>query len=104
MVPVTHLLFVPFLKFHIADTARQNRDENPNSDSEYRPLIYSFAIVGGVLVAATLVLVAAILIVQYKRRRLLATQLLTQEQKIAIMKQTGYINPTYNFFDKQNDG
>ena len=70
----------------------------------YRPIIYSFAAVGGVLVAATLVLVMAILVVQRKRRQLLAAQLLTQEQKIAIMKQTGYVNPTYKFFDKHNDG
>lgn len=88
--------------------AAETHEEKPEDDSTsghkiYRPLIYTFAAVGGVLLTAMLVLVGAILIVQYKRRQLLNAQILTQDQKIAIMKQTGYVNPTYKFFDKHND-
>ena len=87
-----------------AETDEQKMEDGSTSGQNiYRPLIYSFAAVGGVLLTATLVLVGAILIVQYKRRQLLNAHILTQEQKIAIMKQTGYVNPTYKFFDKHND-
>lgn len=80
-----------------------NSDDSSDSSNTYRTLIYTFTAIGGVMVAAALVLVVAILAVQHKRRKLLASQLLTQEQKIAIMKQTGYVNPTYKFFDQHKD-
>ena len=85
-------------------TDEQKAGDSSSSKNIYHLLTYSFSTVGAVLFAATIVLVAAIIIVQYKRRQLLATQMITQEQKISIMKQTGYINPTYKFFDKQIDG
>lgn len=80
--------------------ALQQNDSN-SSHVTYHKLIYSFS---AVLIAAILVLVAAIIIVQLKRRQLIKAHLLTEEQKIAVMKQIGYVNPTYKFFDKQNDG
>lgn len=75
-------------------------DSNPSHDI-YQKLTYSLFTV---LIAAILVLVAAIIIVRLKRKQLITAHLLTEEQKIAVMKQIGYVNPTYKFFDKRNDG
>lgn len=90
---------------HYTDDGHSDSDGNIQSDSNsshiYQKLIYSFS---AVLVAAILVLVAAIIIVRLKRRQLIKAHLLPEEQKIAVMKQIGYVNPTYKFFDKQNDG
>ena len=61
----------------------------------HQSLIYSFAIVGFALVVAALVILAAAVMLQHKRRQLAASKLQTQDQKIAIMKETGYVNPTY---------
>jgi hypothetical protein len=86
------------------ETSPQSRDGDADTSNDIYPLLfYSFATVGGVLLVAVLVLLAAILMVRYKRQHLLESQLLTKEQKISIMKQTGYVNPTYKFLDMQND-
>jgi hypothetical protein len=61
----------------------------------HQSLIYSFATVGFALVVAALVILAAAVMLQHKRRQLAASKLQTQDQKIAIMKETGYVNPTY---------
>ena len=46
------------------------------------------------------VLVIAISVVRLKSTSSSkGTPLLTEEEKIAVMKQTGYVNPTYKFFD-----
>ena len=47
------------------------------------------------MVVAALVILAAAVMLQHKRRQLAASKLQTQDQKIAIMKETGYVNPTY---------
>lgn len=102
LYPLTPSLILP----HYTDDGHSDSDENTQNDSNsshvtYQNLIYSFS---AVLIAAILVLIAAIIIVYLKRRQLNKAHLLTEEQKIAVMKQIGYVNPTYKFFDKQNDG
>jgi hypothetical protein len=106
--PILHkvhpLYLFPFMPYYVGETSPQSRDGDADTSNDIYPLLfYSFATVGGVLLVAVLVLLAAILMVRYKRQHLLESQLLTKEQKISIMKQTGYVNPTYKFLDMQND-
>ena len=81
----------------------QQRNSSLRHGDFYHLTIYSFLAAGGILSTIIVVLVVAILLMQYTRRKFLTSQLLTKEQKIAIMKQTGYVNPTYTFFDKHID-
>ena len=80
-------------------------EEDGNSDSVelYHILIYIFTAVGCLMVVSTVVVVVAILVVRKRRRQLVDLELLTRTEKIASMKQNGYINPTYKFFEECND-
>ena len=63
-------------------------------------LIYFFATLGSLLLLTILVLSIAIVVLRLKNSRTPKdTPLLSEEDKIAVMKQTGYVNPTYKFFD-----
>ena len=80
--------------FHLSITAED--------DSGYAIYIvtYTFATIGGVLVIIIFFLIVAILVVRHRKNKKCDPPLLSEEQKIAVMKQTGYVNPTYKFFDK----
>ena len=73
----------------------------PEDDSGYAIYIvtYTFATIGGVLVII-IFLIVAILVVRHRKNKKYDPPLLSEEQKIAVMKQTGYVNPTYKFFDQ----
>ena len=63
-------------------------------------LVYFFATLGSLLLLTILVLSVAIVVLRLKNSRTPKdTPLLSEEDKIAVMKQTGYVNPTYKFFD-----
>ena len=74
----------------------------PEDDSGYAIYIvtYTFATIGGVLVIIIFFLIVAILVVRHRKNKKCNPPLLSEEQKIAVMKQTGYVNPTYKFFDQ----
>jgi len=55
--------------------------------------------IGGILVVIIFFLIGAILVVKHRNQER-DIPLLSEEKKIAIMKQTGYVNPTYKFFDQ----
>ena len=83
-------LSVNSLFFHLPIT--------PEDDSGYAYIVtYTFATIGGVLVVIIFFLIVAILMVRHQKNK---KCLLSEEQKIAVMKQTGYVNPTYKFFDQ----
>ena len=60
---------------------------------------YTFATIGGVQVII-IFLIVAILVVRHQKNKKCNLPLISEEQKIAVMKQTGYVNPTYKFFDQ----
>ena len=68
-------------------------------------LIYFFATLG-ILLAITLVVLIVIL-VGIKMTQPSSTKkdqpLLSEQEKIAVMKKSGYVNPTYQFFDEVKD-
>ena len=74
----------------------------PEDDSGYAIYVvtYTFATIGGVLVVIIFFLIVAILVVRHRKNKKYDLPLLSEEQKIAVMKQTGYVNPTYKFFDQ----
>ena len=74
----------------------------PEDDSGYAiyVVMYTFATIGGVLVIVIFFLIVAILVVRHRKNKKCNSPLLSEEQKIAVMKQTGYVNPTYKFFDQ----
>ena len=79
-------------------TAGSSEDED-NSFITYM-LIYFFATLGSLLLLTILVLGIAIIALRLRSSRTPKdTPLLSEEEKIAVMKQTGYVNPTYKFFD-----
>ena len=89
---------------HVIDqTTQHGSQHNTFGNSDSLPLVYSFITVIFALVVAISVIVIAIFIVKHKRQKLLAPQLQTQDQKIATMKDTGYINPTYKLLNEQDD-
>ena len=87
-------LLTPPCSFHLPIT--------PEDDSGYAIYVvtYTFATIGGVLVITIFFLIVAILVVRHRRNKKYDPPLLSEEQKIAVMKQTGYVNPTYKFFDQ----
>ena len=79
-------------------TAGSSEDED-NSFITYM-LIYFFATLGSLLLLTILVLGIAIVALRLRSSRTPKDMpLLSEEEKIAVMKQTGYVNPTYKFFD-----
>ena len=60
-------------------------------------------VTGSLLVIIIVILIISIMAVRRKRSSLQDSPLLSEEQKVAIMKQSGYVNPTYKFFDQVND-
>lgn len=62
-------------------------------------MTYIFVTIGGILVVIIFFLIGAILVVKHRNQER-DIPLLSEEKKIAIMKQTGYVNPTYKFFDQ----
>ena len=89
---VSFLLTLPC--FHLPIT--------PEDHSGYAIYIvtYTFTIIGGVLVIIMIFLIVAILVVRHRKNKKCDSPLLSEEQKIAVMKQTGYVNATYKFFDQ----
>ena len=77
----------------------------PEDDSGYAIyfVTYTFATIGGVLVIIIFFLIIAILVVRHRKNKKYNPPLLSEEQKIAVMKQTGYVNPTYKLFDQTLD-
>lgn len=67
--------------------------------------IYFFGTLGILLAITMVILIALILSVklckraQYKKD----TPLISDEMTISAMKQSGYVNPTYQFFDQVED-
>ena len=86
-------LLTPLTCFHLPIT--------PEDDSGYAIYVvtYTFATIGGVLVII-IFLIVAILVVRHRKNKKCDPPLLSEEQKIAVMKQTGYVNPTYKLFDQ----
>ena len=82
-------------------TAASSEDED-DSFITYM-LIYFFSTLGSLLVLAIIILSIAIIILRMRNRSSNYTPLLSEEEKIAVMKQTGYVNPTYKFFDHAKD-
>jgi hypothetical protein len=63
-------------------------------------LIYFFATLGTLLMLTIIVLFITIVALRMRNSRTPKDMpLLSQEEKIAVMKQSGYVNPTYKFFD-----
>ena len=63
-------------------------------------LIDFFSILGSLLLLTILVLSVAIVIPRLKNSRTPKDMpFLSEEEKIAVTKQTGYVNPAYKFFD-----
>lgn len=79
-------------------TEETSSEDEDNSFIEYM-LIYFFATLGCLLVLTIIVLSIAIIALRTRSRTPKDTPLLSEEDKIAVMKQTGYVNPTYKFFD-----
>ncbi len=57
-------------------------------------------IVSGVLFVMILVIGSVIVIVKYRKYRTKSWNDLNENEKVSAMKQSGYVNPTYEFFDK----
>ena len=84
---------------HAEFTTAGSPEDEDNSFITYM-LIYFFATLGSLLLLTILVLSIAIVVLRLKNSRTPKdTPLLSEEDKIAVMKQTGYVNPTYKFFD-----
>ena len=81
-----------------APTDPESSEDEDGSFFEYM-LIYFFATLGGLLVLTIIVLSIAIVALRARSRTPKDTPLLSEEDKLAVMKQTGYVNPTYKFFD-----
>ena len=80
-------------------TTADSPEEEDNSFITYM-LIYFFVTLGSLLLLTILVLTIAIVVLRMRSSRTPKdTPLLSEEEKIAVMKQTGYVNPTYKFFD-----
>ena len=63
-------------------------------------LIYFFVTLGSLLSLTILVLSITVVVLRMRNGRTPKdTPLLSEEEKIAVMKQTGYVNPTYKFLD-----
>ena len=74
-------------------------EDRDNSFITYM-LIYFFVTLGSLLLLTILVLSIAIIVLRMRSSRIPKdTPLLSEEEKVAVMKQTGYVNPTYKFFD-----
>ena len=94
----TFVWLVPFL----SPLCYSHPPITPDDGSDYAiyVVIYIFATIGGVLVITIFFLIIAILVVRHRKNTKGDPPLLSEEQKIAVMKQTGYVNPTYKFFDQ----
>ena len=66
-------------------------------------LIYFFTTLGSLLLLTIIVLFIAIVALRMRNRTPKDTPLLSEDDTIAVMKQTGYVNPTYKFFDRVKD-
>ena len=90
------------IKFYLSTTAAPTDPESSEEDKttfiEYM-LIYFFATLGCLLILTIIVLSIAIIALRSRGRTPKDTPLLSEDDKIAVMKQTGYVNPTYKFFD-----
>lgn len=97
LVISTFVALIPFLSL-----CYSHPPITPDDDSDYAiyVVIYTFATIGGVLVITIFFLIIAILVVRHRKNTKGDPPLLSEEQKIAVMKQTGYVNPTYKFFDQ----
>ena len=87
---------LPPCSFHL------HTDVTSEDDFDYATYIVTctFATIGGVLVITIFFLIIAMLVVRHRKNTKGDPPLLSEEQKIAVMKQTGYVNPTYKFFDQ----
>ena len=96
----TFVWLVPFL----SPLCYSHPPITPDDGSDYAiyVVIYTFATIGGVLVITIFFLIIAILVVRHRKNTKGDPPLLSEEQKIAVMKQTGYVNPTYKFLTKQS--
>ncbi len=67
--------------------------------------IYFFATLGVLLAITMLILLIAIVRLRLSRTTSSRKDapLLSEEDKIAVLKQSGYVNPTYKFFDEVKD-
>ena len=55
---------------------------------------------GAVIFCGIIIVGCLIVLIKYRKSRDGGWSRLTEEQKISIMKESGYINPTYKFFDQ----
>ncbi len=67
--------------------------------------IYFFATLGILLTITLVVLIVIVTRLKLSRSKPTKkdTPLLSEQEKIAVMKQSGYVNPTYKFFDDVKD-
>ena len=63
-------------------------------------LIYFFTTLGSLLLLTIIVLSIAIVALRMRNCTPKDTPLLSEDDTIAVMKQTGYVNLTYKFFDR----
>ena len=89
---------ISYLSISAAPTEPESPEEDSTTFIEYM-LIYFFATLGCLLILAIIVLSIAIIALRSRSCTPKDTPLLSEDDKIAVMKQTGYVNPTYKFFD-----
>ncbi len=85
----------------LADDAEESDEEDEEDERRHRSLLIYTVTTFSVLIILTVVLLV-LWVAVVRRRRSLGRHLplLSEEQKISVLKQTGYVNPTYQFFDQ----
>ena len=96
-------LMIPKILFHSAVFTTESNTEDDDGDFVTYMLIYFFITLGSLLLLTVIVLSVAIVVLKMRSRTPKDTPLLSEDEKIAVMKQSGYVNPTYKFFDNVNE-
>ena len=82
------------------DTEQDQGEEGDQEEKDNSLMLYTFVTVGLLLLLVVIVLVHLVAIMRCLQSRRRDTPLLSEEEQISILKQIGYLNPTYQFFDQ----
>ena len=84
------------------ETTASSSEDEEDSFIMYM-LIYFFATLDSLLLVTIFILSVSIVVLRMRKTMSNYKPLLSEEEKITVMKQTGYVNPTYKFFDHAKD-
>ena len=82
-----------------AGNPERNNDDDDDDDKDLLPLYIALLVCIGMLVAVMVIMIIVVLMLRHKARQGGNESAMSEDDKLSLMKE-GYVNPTYQFFDK----